>query len=187
MTERFPIMIGDTLEPLNVIISGIGGPKDLSAYTVKILVKDAANTVVLNDVVTGVTAQPTQAFTADASLDILKRSEHGVNNGQQVLLATSGTLPGGLAVLTRYYVIESDDNRFKLTTSRTGTAIDITDAGTGNHTFAIIGSVQVDWQSTEVAAVRGLKAWIRLFLAGEIDTYPKDSAGIPIDVKALGD
>lgn len=183
---RFPVMVGDTLRPLNVIIGDDTGPLDLSAYTVKFLLKDSANTMLLNDVTTGITSQPTQNFTADTSLDTIKCNNHGAKNGQQVLLTTTGTLPAGLSLSTRYYVIEADDNSYQVSLRRNGTKVDITDTGTGTHSFAIVGSCQMDFASTEVDAVLGMKAWFRLFSGAEVDTFPKDSEGIPVDVKALG-
>jgi len=186
MTARFPVMLGDTLRPLNVIISDDTGPLDLSAYTVKILLKDKDNAVVLNDVTTGVTANPTQAFTVDTSLDLILKNNHGVKNGDRVILASTTTIPAGLAVATRYYAIECTQDSFKVTTLPTGTAIDITSAGTGTHTFYVVGSVQMDFASTETDAVGPFKAWFRLFSGSEVDTFPKDSEGIPVDVKALG-
>lgn len=61
--------------------------------------------------------------------------------GLAVTLSTTGTLPGGLAVDTIYYVINSGTSTglYRLATSlenaSAGTAIDITDTGTGIHTI----------------------------------------------------
>lgn len=82
-------------------------------------------------------------FTADASTDTCTWTStanipSNVLTGTRVRLTTSGTLPGGLATATDYYVIKGSDTTFKLATSfanaRAGTQIDITDAGTGTHT-----------------------------------------------------
>jgi hypothetical protein len=63
---------------------------------------------------------------------------HGFITGDgPVHVGTSGTRPGGLAALTSYYVIRISDSKFQLATSYanalTGTAVTITDAGTGEH------------------------------------------------------
>lgn len=83
-----------------------------------------------------------QAFTVDAATDeiIFANDEiYGVGDG--VDLITTGTLPGGLATATTYYVIRGSSSatlRYKLATSVAnafaGTAINITSAGTGTHT-----------------------------------------------------
>ena len=60
-----------------------------------------------------------------------------------VELTTTGTLPAGLSLATRYYIISTSGKEepytFKLASSivnaRAGTAIDITDAGSGTHTL----------------------------------------------------
>lgn len=78
------------------------------------------------------------AFTAAAS-DICTKAAHGILLGTKVQLTTTVTLPGGLALLTDYYVIPLSVNTFSLASSLAnailGTAIDITDAGTGVHTI----------------------------------------------------
>lgn len=84
-------------------------------------------------------------FTADAGTDIITWTttvNHPSNilAGTRVRLTTSGTLPAGLALATDYYVIKVTDDTCKLATSYAnaiaGTAINITDAGTGTHTMS---------------------------------------------------
>lgn len=100
--------------------------------------------------VTTTTAQATtntlsqsDTFTADAGTDICTWTStanipSNVLTGTRVRLTTSGTLPAGLATATDYYVIRVSNTTFELATSYAnsiaGTAIDITDAGTGTHT-----------------------------------------------------
>lgn len=82
-------------------------------------------------------------FTADASTDILTSTGTiGFINlfpYTRCQLTTSGTLPAGLSLATDYYVIRVSDTTCKLATSYAnavaGTAINITDAGTGTHTM----------------------------------------------------
>ena len=100
--------------------------------------------------VTTTTAQATtntlaqsDTFTASAGSDTCTFTSR-VNNpgnlltGTRVRLTTTTTLPAGLATGTDYYLIRVNDDDFKLATSYAnaiaGTAIDITDAGTGTHT-----------------------------------------------------
>lgn len=74
-------------------------------------------------------------FTADADSDSLSISEHGFQQAQIVRLTTSDTLPAGLAINTDYYVINSSRSgaALQLAATEGGTAIDITDTGTGTH------------------------------------------------------
>ena len=82
-------------------------------------------------------------FTADAGTDICTWTStanipSNVLTGTRVRLTTTVTLPAGLALATDYYVIKLSDTTFSLATSYAnavlGTAINITDAGTGTHT-----------------------------------------------------
>lgn len=101
--------------------------------------------------VTTATAQATtntlgqsDTFTADASTDVCTYTSSAsvpsnILTGTRVRLTTTTTLPAGLATATDYYVIRVSDTTFKLATSHAnaiaGTAINITDAGTGTHTI----------------------------------------------------
>lgn len=100
--------------------------------------------------VTTATAQSTtntlgqsDTFTADAGTDVCTWSStanipSNILTGTRVQLTTTTTLPAGLSTATNYYVIKVSDTTFKLATSYAnavaGTAINITDAGTGTHT-----------------------------------------------------
>lgn len=100
--------------------------------------------------VTTTTAQSTtntlgqsDTFTADAGTDVCTWTStanipSNVLTGTRVRLTTTTTLPGGLSLATDYYVIRLSDTTFSLATSYAnaiaGTAINITDAGTGTHT-----------------------------------------------------
>lgn len=102
--------------------------------------------------VTTATAQSTtntlgfgDTFTADAGTDIITMTStanipSNILTGTRVRLTTTTTLPAGLATATDYYVIKVTDSTFKLATSYAnaiaGTAINITDAGTGTHTMS---------------------------------------------------
>jgi len=102
--------------------------------------------------VTTATAQATtntlgygDTFSADASTDIITMTSttnipSNILTGTRVRLTTTTTLPAGLALATDYYVIKVTDSTFKLATTYAnavaGTAINITDAGTGTHTMS---------------------------------------------------
>ena len=102
--------------------------------------------------VTTTTAQSTtntlgygDTFTADAGTDIITWTSttnipSNILTGTRVRLTTTTTLPAGLALATDYYVIKLTDSTCSLATSYAnavaGTAINITDAGTGTHTMS---------------------------------------------------
>ena len=102
--------------------------------------------------VTTATAQATantlsqsDTFSADAGTDICTYTStasipSNILTGTRVRLTTTTTLPAGLALATDYYVIRLSDTTFSLATSYAnavaGTAINITDAGTGTHTVS---------------------------------------------------
>lgn len=130
----------------------------LSCWAATAAATTAPGTLVLVDVlgfyrVTSVTTATAQAttntlgqsdtFTADAGTDLCTWTSSAnipsnILTGTRVRLTTTTTLPGGLATATDYYVIRVSDTTFKLATSYAnavaGTAINITDAGTGTHT-----------------------------------------------------
>lgn len=80
-------------------------------------------------------------FTANASTDVCTAAsgEHHFVEDQKVRLSSSTTLPSGLSAATDYYMKDVDQyaGTFKLSATRGGSAVDITDAGTGTHTVAV--------------------------------------------------
>lgn len=90
--------------------------------------------------IVGTVATPSAAtFTADAGTDVFTATAHGFLTGLKVQVSNSGgALPTGLSAATDYFVIRLTANTFKLATSlvnaNAGTAIDISDAGTGTQT-----------------------------------------------------
>jgi hypothetical protein len=78
-------------------------------------------------------------FTANAGTDVCTHTNNNLFPYTRVQLTTTTTLPAGLATATDYFVIKVSDLTCKLATSYAnavaGTAIDITDAGTGTHTI----------------------------------------------------
>ena len=90
-------------------------------------------------------------FTAAAS-NICTNTTHllATGDGPFRVSNSGGALPGGLSAGTDYYVIKLGDDTFSFATTRAlalaGTAVDITDAGTGTHTIADTADTQrVHW------------------------------------------
>lgn len=131
-----------------------------------------------------------QTFTANAGTDICTapgdiRTQAEIDAqtaflGAAVTFTTSGTLPAGLSLNTTYFLILVSNNTFKVATTYAnaiaGTAIDITDAGTGTHTIVpvalgtvmhIIKSIKVGYyfaidSNGRVWSTRGGASWFLL-------------------------
>lgn len=85
--------------------------------------------------------EPTDAtFTAVAD-DTCTSANHGMSNGQIVVVTSTTTLPAGLSTNTHYFVIDAAANTFKLSASLGGAAVNITDSGTGVHTMHRISAL----------------------------------------------
>jgi len=86
-------------------------------------------------------ADKSVTFTADAAADTLTLADGTarLRTGMRVRLTTTGTLPGGLATGTDYYVCETGTLVLGLSTTlanaRARTIIALSDAGSGTHTI----------------------------------------------------
>lgn len=78
-----------------------------------------------------------QNFTVNATTDQATCSTHGYSNGDPIIVTSTTTLPSPLAESTEYYVIYVDPNTFQFAATYgdavDGTAINLTDTGTGTH------------------------------------------------------
>jgi uncharacterized phiE125 gp8 family phage protein len=84
-------------------------------------------------------------FTADDSTDILTFVGYTPTNGDSFLLSNSGgSLPGGLATHTPYYVVSASGSTCKLSASSGGAAIDLTSAGTGQHFLGVVAPTAME-------------------------------------------
>lgn len=78
-------------------------------------------------------------FTADAGTDVITSAAHGRPDNSTIQVSNSGgALPAGLSADTTYYVINSTTDTFKVSTTLGGAAVDITDAGTGTHSWIAV-------------------------------------------------
>jgi hypothetical protein len=181
-TSKHTRKLGDTLLPLNVIVELNGQQVDLSAYTPTLRIEDESGTVIQASA--SVTSHPTQAFTASGTTALATRNSHGVKEGQQVIVATDGTLPSGLAASTRYFAVQVNPNTFGLAATPGGISV-IAGAGTGSHTFYVVGSLQYDFAAGDVDAAGYFRAWVILTASAETHTFPADGH-IPIEIQAVG-
>lgn len=88
--------------------------------------------------------------------DTITETAHGFLTGLKGQFTTTTTLPAGLSLSTDYWVIKVDDNTYKVATSlanaQAGTQVDITDQGTGTHTFtatALSGTVKLQGSNND--------------------------------------
>ncbi len=86
------------------------------------------------------TVAATSITSVDFATGVFTRAAHGRATGDgPILLTTTGTLPAGSELVTPYWFIRTGVNTFKLAESFllaiAGTAITLTDAGLGVHTF----------------------------------------------------
>lgn len=87
------------------------------------------------DILLGVNAPVT--CTVTAATDLVNATAHGLVASNKVQFSTDDTLPTPIKANTDYFVLTSGltANAFKISLTDGGTAIDITDTGTGTHQF----------------------------------------------------
>lgn len=125
-----PFVAADSTADLAVTQSVIGATEAASVYSAD----DSADGTV--SVVATTPGVDNEFSIDDNTITIVG---HGYATGLKAALTTSDTdLPGGLSA-TDYWVINVDDDTIKLATSAAnalaGTAVNITDSGTGTHTL----------------------------------------------------
>lgn len=176
--------VGDTLTPVSAILVGDNGnPVSLSGKTVTFQLAGADGVDVYAESATDVTKEPTQDFTATANSISLSCVGHGLRNGQQVILTTTGTLPTGLATATRYFVRNAKPNTFSLATQPDGNEIAPTGAGTGTHSIAIVGHAQWAPTSGAVDEAGSFYGCFRVTSGGKTDTFPSDEHRLKIVIE----
>lgn len=83
-------------------------------------------------------------FTCDSSTDIFTLQDHGLREGDRVLLESDDSLPAPLDTSVTYgypvevFVRDVTTDTFKVSVSRGGSAVAITDDGSGVHTLRFI-------------------------------------------------
>ena len=74
-----------------------------------------------------------------ASPGVFTVQDHGLKTGDLVTFVTSGALPTGLSVDTKYYIISDglDDDNFRVSATRDGTVINTSGTQSGTHWFYV--------------------------------------------------
>ncbi len=161
---RYPLASGMTAPPF----SG-GRPLTVGAASIRQnILSQLAFSTPLSTFSTNLT------FTAVAATDTLTTGTHGmIVTAGPFQLSTTGTLPAGTDSTTFYYAIVASSTTIKLALTpalaKAGTAVDITDAGTGTHTLV-----------RSVATAPLYSTLLAIFARGTQSTAPDqatDSAG----------
>ena len=116
----------------------LSGPFAATTGSTTITVTDNSHGGTTGDFVSfrGAIALSTQTYTADDATDEITLTT-ALPNGTALEVFTTGTVPGGLAVDTRYYVINASGTTCQLALTNGGAPIDITDTGVGTQTLAL--------------------------------------------------
>lgn len=173
------IILGDTLDPLAVVLTNGGDPRDVSSLTVKVKGQTSSGSEWIALTATGVTKHPTKTCTADADTEKIVCTAHKAQNGQQIVFSNSGgALPSGLTAGTVYYVRDREPNAFKVSLSPDGSVVPIAGAGTGTHSFYIVGCVQYDFQAADVDTAGEYKLrFVVVDGSNETSSYPVANDG----------
>jgi len=96
-------------------------------------------------IIAGTLAAVVPEAAVNATDNTLTLADHGFVTGDRVQGTTGGTLPGGLSPATNYWVIKVSSSVFKLASSLAnavaGTAIDLSDDGTGAGTYTMVSKL----------------------------------------------
>lgn len=79
---------------------------------------------------------------SQASPAVVTKSSHGLFSGMRIRLSTTGALPTGLNTTTTYYVKVIDSGTFQVATTISGTSINTSSAGSGDHSIVIPPGVE---------------------------------------------
>jgi hypothetical protein len=83
-----------------------------------------------------------QTVTFTNATNIVNLEDHGLQDSEPIVFSTTDTLPAELTAGTTYYVRDVTDDTFKVSATAGGTAIAITDDGTGTHKVALANIVR---------------------------------------------
>ena len=159
-----PLKVGENGTPVSLIFLDGRDPLDMADFTAKVYGETEARAAWIAEGTTGVTEHPTKTFTASASTDRITCNGHKVEELQQVVLSNSGgALPAGLSASTRYFARNVSLNDFQLSLRPSGALVNITDTGTGTHSFYVVGVVKYDFQSADVDTAGNFALEIRLY------------------------
>lgn len=189
----FKIGVGNRAVPFFVVLkTADGNAVDLSGSTATFTMKESTPTGTAKVNAQSVTVQPTQTFTVDTGNGTIVAYENKARDGDQIIVSNSGgALPTNLAASTRYFVRDRNSANFKVAATPGGTAISLTGAGTGTHSFYIVGSVQYAFAAADVDTAGDYGGFIDQTVTAStfVATFPPESdpnrhTGFPITIFA---
>ena len=126
-------------------ISATAGGSAITTSGTQSGVQTATGTAGWNQVTFGQEIQFAQYQNTNVTISIstpgvVTWNAHGLSNGQAVTLASTGSLPSGLAVGLTYYVIGATTNTFQLATSVGGAAIATSGTQSGTQSCAVVSN-----------------------------------------------
>lgn len=83
-----------------------------------------------------------------ASPGVFTRTKHGLENGERIILSTSGALPTGLSTNTWYFVKPTSDDEFRVSATLDGSDIDTSGTQSGTHWFGRENNPTISYEST---------------------------------------
>lgn len=106
-----------------------------------------------------------RAVQFEANLNQVLLNAHGYENGARVniTVATGGTLSSNLVAGQDYYVINKTTNNFQISLTEGGTAVGLSDAGTGVHSVALADMVRLYYRKDYATS------WTELTLIHDTD------------------
>ena len=81
-------------------------------------------------------ADPDGTFTVDATTNVFTATSHGLTVDDTIAFSTTGVLPFPIQQDEHYFLRDVTTHTFKLARTATGAAIDITDTGSGTHSYS---------------------------------------------------
>lgn len=106
----------------------------IQTITSSTLYHEISNQKLFTNIVTSA-ANETDTFTTSATAgSYITFANDTITDGVKIRVSSATTLPAGLVAATDYYAVDSDTNRCRLSLTRGGASVAITDAGTGVHT-----------------------------------------------------
>lgn len=92
---------------------------------------------------------------SNATPAVITKASHGYSNGMPIIFTTTGSLPTGLSINTRYYVVNAASGTFNVEATVGGEAIATSSAGSGTHTVSpvLVTTGSTGWSTGDIIAV----------------------------------
>ena len=126
----------------HVIVQGLSCFRDNGGLFVqKVKRLDASAVTITEDCTNPFYDTPPTGFTVDPATDVVSATVPAgkYGNNSIVRLSTTGSLPAPLVAGRLYYVRDRSGNTFRLASTHTGAAINLTTTGAGSHSLEFLG------------------------------------------------